>query len=59
MGNYLNGQSARGGAHAFKLDIMSQLDDVRSVDGKTNLLMYIIEKAENDLGRELYDPECK
>lgn len=43
VGNYLNGESSRGGAFAFKLDIMSQLDDVKSNDGKSNLLMYILE----------------
>jgi diaphanous 1 len=57
-GNYLNGQSIRGGAFAFKLDIMSQLDDVKSLDSKSNLLMYIIEKAESDIGRDLYVREC-
>lgn len=37
---------------------MSQLDDVKSGDSKSNLLMYIIEKSETELGRELYVKEC-
>lgn len=32
FGNYLNGQSNNGGAFGFKLDIMSQLDDIKSND---------------------------
>ncbi|CAD8146639.1 unnamed protein product [Paramecium pentaurelia] len=56
-GNYLNGQSTRGGAYAFKLDIMSQLDDVKSNDNKTNLLIVIILHIEADIGYSLYDQE--
>ncbi|CAD8139672.1 unnamed protein product [Paramecium octaurelia] len=56
-GNYLNGQSTRGGAYAFKLDIMSQLDDVKSNDNKTNLLIVIILQIETDLGYSLYDQD--
>lgn len=55
-GNYLNGQSAKGGASAFKLDIMSQLDDVKSNDNKTNLLIVILERIEKEVG-VLYDVE--
>lgn len=55
-GNYLNGQSNRGGASAFKIDIMSQLDDVKSNDNKSNLLILIIEKIEFENGGvSLYD----
>ncbi len=46
VGNYLNGQSARGGAYAFKLELIEKIGEVKSVDNKSNLLMYIIDKAE-------------
>jgi len=36
---------------------MSQLDDVKSNDNKSNLLILIIEKIERELGKSLYDPE--
>jgi diaphanous 1 len=58
MGNYLNGQSAKGGAFGFKLDIVKGLEDVKANDKKTNLLMYIIEKAENEQQKEMLDHEC-
>ncbi|CAK69687.1 unnamed protein product (macronuclear) [Paramecium tetraurelia] len=52
-GNYMNGQSARGGAYGFKFDMMEKLTDVKTTDNKGNLLMFIIEKAEEDLKEEL------
>ena len=48
-GNYMNGQSARGGAYGFKFDMMEKLADVKSTDNKSSLLMFIIQKAEEDL----------
>ena len=48
IGNYLNGQSSRGGSSGFKLDILSRLDDIRSNDNKINLMMYLIDTAEID-----------
>jgi diaphanous 1 len=42
VGNYLNGQSARGGAYGFKLDMIEKLSEVKTTDNKKNLLMYII-----------------
>ncbi|CAD8063467.1 unnamed protein product [Paramecium primaurelia] len=52
-GNYMNGQSARGGAYGFKFEMMEKLADVKSTDNKINLLMFIIQKAEEDLQQEL------
>lgn len=52
-GNYMNGQSARGGAYGFKFDMMEKLADVKTTDNKSNLLMYLIQKAEDDLKREV------
>lgn len=52
-GNYMNGQSARGGAYGFKFDMMEKLADVKSTDNKSSLLMFIIQKAEEDLQEEL------
>lgn len=44
VGNYLNGQSSRGGAFAFKLDSLVQLADMKASDGRnTTLMMYIVE----------------
>lgn len=42
MGNYLNGQSNRGGAYGFKLDNIEKLLDVKTQDNKRNLLMYVL-----------------
>lgn len=53
IGNYLNGTNSRGGAFGFKIDALCAIDDVRAQDGKRNLMMYIIEKAESDLGHDL------
>ncbi len=42
-GNYLNGTSNRGGAYAFRLDILSKLAELKSNDNKKNLLLYLVE----------------
>lgn len=42
VGNYLNGQSARGGAYGFKMDMLEKIAEVKSTDNKKNLLMYVI-----------------
>ncbi|CAD8111897.1 unnamed protein product [Paramecium sonneborni] len=44
VGNYLNGQSAKGGAWGFKLDQIEKLTDVKGQDNKTNVLQYIIKQ---------------
>lgn len=46
VGNYLNGQSARGGAWGFKLEQVEKISDVKAADNKSNLLMYVIDKIE-------------
>ena len=43
FGNYLNGQSARGGAYGFKLDSLSKITEMKSNDNKKTLLQFIIE----------------
>lgn len=55
VGNYMNGQSARGGAYGFKLDMLEKLGDVKTTDNKKNLLMYVIMKAEKDKETQLVD----
>lgn len=57
-GNYLNGQGNKGGAFGFKFEHFLKVADIKSNDNKKTLLTVIIEAAEKDLGRELYDPEC-
>lgn len=42
IGNYVNGDSARGGAFGFKIDAISKAADIKSVDGKETLLMSIV-----------------
>ena len=39
----LLGQSAKGGAFAFKMEVIEKTADIRAVDNKHNLLMYIID----------------
>lgn len=53
IGNYLNGQSNNGGAFGFKLDIMSQLDDVKTTDNQSNLLIYILLKIEKETSKSI------
>ena len=42
IGNALNAGSRSGGAFGFKLSALSQLKGTKSVDGKSNLLEYIV-----------------
>ena len=59
VGNYLNGQSTRGGCSGFKLDILSKLDDIRSNDPKWNFMMYLIDWVESFTKKDICDDECK
>lgn len=43
LGNYLNGETARGGAWGFKLESLEKFSDLKAVDGKHTLMMYILE----------------
>lgn len=42
VGNYLNGQSIRGGAFGFKLEMLEKISEVKTTDNKKNLLIYVI-----------------
>jgi hypothetical protein len=43
-GNRMNTGTNRGNAHAFKLDALLKLVDVKGVDGKTTLLHFVVEE---------------
>ena len=47
LGNYLNGDTARGGAYGFNLDALKKLSTVRTSDNKRNLLHWVSEQFEN------------
>ena len=55
MGNYCNGESARGGAFGFKLDAILKAGDMKSVDGKETLLMLIVQECELFNGKSLFN----
>ena len=56
-GNYMNGESNRGGAFGFKLDSLNKIGDIKMVDQPNkNLTMYIIEKLEKQHKKSLIDP---
>jgi len=46
VGNYLNGESARGGQWGFKFDSLVKISDIKMKDNKTTLMMYVIEVFE-------------
>jgi diaphanous 1 len=50
IGNYLNGQTNRGGAYGFKIDSLVKLSDIKMKDNKTTLFMYIIDIVEKKHG---------
>ncbi|KAJ1393147.1 Formin, FH2 domain [Sesbania bispinosa] len=43
-GNRMNDGTFRGGALAFKLDTLLKLSDVKGVDGKTTLLLFVVQE---------------
>lgn len=43
VGNYLNGESARGGAWGFKFDNLIKISELLMKDNKTTLMMYVVE----------------
>lgn len=49
----MNGESARGGAFGFKLDVIVKSGDMKSNDGKYSLLMMITDLAERVYGKDL------
>jgi diaphanous 1 len=56
VGNYMNGQSVKGGAYGFKIDMLEKLHEVKSLDNKRTLLMYLVEKLEGEKEQDLFDP---
>ncbi|OVA14333.1 Formin [Macleaya cordata] len=44
-GNRMNAGTARGNAHAFNLTALRKLSDVKSSDGKTTLLHFVVEEV--------------
>ena len=56
-GNYINGESVRGGAFGFKLDAINKAADMKTNDGKMTLLMIIAEKSEELYGKKLINEE--
>jgi len=42
IGNYMNGDSFRGGAFGFNIDLLTKLQDVKSTDSKTTLVNYLV-----------------
>ncbi|KAJ7956296.1 Formin-like protein [Quillaja saponaria] len=50
-GNRMNAGTVRGNAQAFNLSALRKLSDVRSTDGKTNLLHFVVEQVVRSEGR--------
>ncbi|CAK7332751.1 unnamed protein product [Dovyalis caffra] len=44
-GNRMNAGTSRGNAQAFKLTSLGKLSDVKSIDGKTTLLHFVVEEV--------------
>lgn len=55
IGNYMNGESARGGAFGFKLDAFEKIIDIKNSNGKKNLLAYIINIIEKNSGNSFIE----
>ncbi|KQJ91061.1 formin-like protein 15 [Brachypodium distachyon] len=52
-GNRMNTGTNRGNAHAFKLDALLKLVDVKGADGKTTLLHFVIEEITKSEGANI------
>ncbi|KAL1218759.1 Formin-like protein 7 [Cardamine amara subsp. amara] len=50
-GNRMNAGTARGNAQAFNLTALRKLSDVKSVDGKTTLLNFVVEEVVRSEGK--------
>ncbi|KAI7735209.1 hypothetical protein M8C21_030501, partial [Ambrosia artemisiifolia] len=50
-GNRLNTGTNRGDAHAFRLDTLLKLIDVKGIDGKTTLLHFVVQEIARTEGR--------
>ena len=55
IGNYLNGESARGGAWGFKINLLSKLSQTKTADGQMLRRLYGLDPAEY-AGCALYYP---
>ncbi|KAL0419394.1 UNVERIFIED_CONTAM: Formin-like protein 1 [Sesamum radiatum] len=53
-GNRMNVGTNRGDAHAFKLDTLLKLVDVKGADGKTTLLHFVVQEIIRSEGARLY-----
>ncbi|KAK4483009.1 hypothetical protein RD792_010185 [Penstemon davidsonii] len=66
-GNRMNVGTNRGDAHAFKLDALLKLVDIKGADGKTTLLHFVVQeiiisegaRLSNGTHNENDDPKCK
>ncbi|GLE01150.1 hypothetical protein PINS_up009980 [Pythium insidiosum] len=46
IGNYLNGSTPRGGAYGFKLDTLTKLHTLKSVDPRVTLMHFLLRQLE-------------
>lgn len=58
-GNYLNGNSNRGGAFGFKLDSLNKLTELKSNDNKKTLISFIVESIMDKEKPEMFDIKLK
>ncbi|KAF1322244.1 Formin-homology 2 domain-containing protein, partial [Globisporangium splendens] len=48
IGNYLNGSTPRGGAYGFKLDTLTKLHTLKSVDPRITLMHFLLRQLEEN-----------
>ncbi|KAI3829890.1 hypothetical protein L1987_04021 [Smallanthus sonchifolius] len=58
-GNRMNVGTNRGDAHAFKLDTLLKLIDVKGTDGKTTLLHFVVQEIIKSEGARLSNPDIQ
>ncbi|KAI7738416.1 hypothetical protein M8C21_021546, partial [Ambrosia artemisiifolia] len=58
-GNRMNVGTNRGDAHAFKLDTLLKLVDVKGTDGKTTLLHFVVQEIIKSEGARLSNPDSQ
>jgi len=46
LGNYLNGQSNRGGCYGVRLNSLPKMVEVKAANGKMNLMHYLMDLLE-------------
>ncbi|ORX59890.1 FH2-domain-containing protein [Piromyces finnis] len=46
IGNYMNGDSFRGGAFGFNIDLLTKLQDIKSSDSKSTLVNYLVKTVQ-------------